>query len=76
MLVPHHLNPPPPPPHLGKEIYSQGLSRVLVTIGNYQNTPFLGFLGKSSLDYAQRSPFPRKWECACDPLLHSSEGAG
>ena len=43
---------------------------VLVTIGKYKkNTPFPGFLGISSRDYAPKiPPFLRKWENACGPL--------
>ena len=60
MLVPHHLNP---------------LSREFVTIGNYtKNAPFLG---KYSRDYATKiPPFPRNWEHAYGPLMHSSGGGG
>ena len=41
--------------------------------------PFPGFLGKSSRDYTPKIyhlPFPRKWEDACGPLMHSIGGGG
>ena len=81
MLVPHHLRPPPPPPISGKGCTRDyPLSRVLISIGNYTNkqkTNFPGFVEKSSQDYGLKiPPFPRKWEYACGPLMHSSEGGG
>ena len=43
----------------------------------HKNPPFPGFLGKSSRDYGQKyPPFPRKWEYACSPLMHSRGGGG
>ena len=45
-------------------------------IGNCKkkNTPFPGFLVKSSKDYSPKIPsFPRWWEHACGPFMHSSD---
>ena len=73
LLVPDHLNPlsreKDIPPYLG----------VLVTIGNYifLNTPFSGLSREIFRDSGpQIPPFPRKWECVCGPLMHSSGGGG
>ena len=75
----HKLGSPSSPesPYLGKKMYH--LSRVLVTTDNYNITKKTHFfLGKFSRDYApQIPPFPRKWENAYGPLMHSSgEGGG
>ena len=62
-------------PYLWEEDTSP-TSRVLVSIGNYKETPhFLGFLRKSSRDYAPKyPPFMRKWKHACCPLMHWEGG--
>ena len=70
------------PPISGKgypRIYPP-ISGILVTVGNYKNTPFSWFsreifprLKKKVQKYP---PFPRKWERACGPLMHSSGGPG
>ena len=62
-------------PYLGKTISKDipPLSRVLVTVGNYKNNTF--FLVFSATKYTP-PPFPRKWERACGPLMHSSGGPG
>ena len=82
---------PPPPPiplpqnqgylclfYLRKKIYP--LSRVLVIISNYKNTPFPGFLSKSSRHYGQKIyPLSReKWghACICGPLCVRVGGGG
>ena len=59
-------SPSPEPPYLGKRIYP--LSRVLVTIGNYNKTP-LSELSREIFPEtkAQKYPFQRKWEYACGP---------
>ena len=66
MLVPHHRNP------LSRE---QDNIPPILGIGYHwqlQKHPFPGFLGKSSRDPDQKYPsFPRKWERACGPLMHS-----
>ena len=70
MLISRHLNPP----YLGK-IYP--LSRVLVTIGNYNKQPlFRAFAGNFPETTPKMPPFLRKWKHACDPLMNSSEGGG
>ena len=64
MLISRHLNPPP-------------LSRVLVTIGNYNKHPlFRAFAGNLPETTPKMPPFLRKWKHACDPLMNSSEGGG
>ena len=77
VLVPHYRNPPT---CISGKGYTP-LSRVLVTIGNYNPPPpvFAGFLGKSSRDYGKKYPPPphcRKMEYACmrPPHIHSSGG--
>ena len=73
MLIPHHQNPP---------VLGKGHPRTYPPISGIgyrwqlqKNTPFPGFLGKSSRDYGQKIPtFPRKWERACGLLMHSSGG--
>ena len=70
--------PPPPPPIPISEKGYYPLSLVLVTISNYQKHPlFLAFLGNIPETKATRyPPFPRKWEHACSPFMHSSGGPG
>ena len=72
-------SPSPEPPISGKgypRIYTP-LSRVLVTVGNYKNTPFPGFLGKSSRDYGQKiPPFPEKMGTRMRPLCIRVGGGG
>ena len=50
------------------------------TIGNYKNTPCSGLSREifPRLYYIRPKypPFPRKWEYACGPLMHSSGGGG
>ena len=74
MVVPHHLNPPPPPPpQREKDI---PLSRVLVTIGNYNNKKSRAFLGNLPETTAKYTPFPEKMGIRMRPLMHSSGGGG
>ena len=62
-------------PYLGKRIYPP-ISGIGYLWQLQKTSPFPGFLGKSSRDYGQKipppPPFPRKWEYARGPLMHSS----
>ena len=72
-------SPSPEPPISGKRI-SRDIPpylRYWLPLAITENIPFPGFLGKSSRDYGQKIPnFPRKWERACGPLMHSNGGPG
>ena len=80
---PMEVPPPPPPPglfprhlnliYLGKEIYAH-ISGFGYHLQNYKNTPFSGNLPETTRK--KYTPFPRKWEHACGPLLHSMGGGG
>ena len=76
---------PPPPSTLiepggtfARSRSPEPLSQVLVTIGNYKKHPlFRAFSGNLPETPAKIiPPFPRKWECACGPLVHSRGGGG
>ena len=61
MFVPHHKNPPPP--SRGKIYILYPLSRVLVTIGVYKNSPFSDFSPEIfPRQTPQNAPFPVKME--------------
>ena len=78
------LPPPPPTPRTRGYLCSFPITRTPPPYLGYwlplaitKTHPFPGFLGKSFRDYGQkRPPFPRKWECTCCPLMHSSGGPG
>ena len=74
MLVPHYRNPP----ILGKGC-TLPPSRLVywLSLAITKTTPFPGFLGISSRDYGLKyPPFPRKWEYARGPIMHSSGVGG
>ena len=63
MLVPLHKTHPPPPLSLGEKYILYPLSRVLVTIGVYKNSPFSDFSPEIfPRQTPQNAPFPVKIE--------------
>ena len=72
MLIPHHLNPL----SLEKDIQRYTpLSRVLVTVGNYKNTPFSWFSREIFPRLRPKNtPFPEKMGTRMRPLMYSSGG--
>ena len=69
MLVPHHV-PPPPPPNISRGKRYTPYHGYWLPMAITQNTPFPGFLVKSSRDYTpENTPFPRELGHACGPLF-------
>ena len=72
----HARSRSPEPPYIGKRIYPLYLGYWLPWAIT-KNTPFSGLSREISPRLRPKyPPFPRKWECACGPLMHSSGGGG